>query len=500
MIRWPWSKRGGKAAAPREAWDLDASLLSWSKEDPWTIRDAVEGVIVLGATGSGKSSGSGRFIAQSMLAAGFGGLVLTAKASEVDQWHSYARATGRLNDLLVFGSGEPLRFDFLEYEATRAGEGAGHTENIVSLLSTVMEVAERGVGASGGGRDSDPYWRNAAKQLMRNLVDLCLMATGKVSVPEIYRLVTTAPTNLEFVRSEAWRQNSACCRALAEADRRVTDPDRRHDLELVVDYFLNEFPGLSEKTRSIVVSTFTATVDILHRGLLRTLLCSGTNVTPEVIEQGKILILALPVKEYGEVGQIAQVLMKTAFQRHIERRDVVLSPRPAFMWADEAHHFVTSRDALFQTTCRSSRVATVLLTQNLANFVAALGGGEKGRAETTAIFSNLNSKLLHRNSDAQTNEWAANLIGKSLQSFASSNLSYQSADWVATAMGMSVPGQGSAGLADRYEFDLQPSAFSFLRSGGTDHGMLVDAVLYQNGRRFRASGRNYLHVTFGQAP
>jgi len=335
---------------------------------------------------------------------------------------------------------------------------------------------------------------------MRNLIDLCLMATGRVSVPELYRLVTTAPTNLEFVRSAEWRKNSACCRALTEADRRVERAAARQDLELVADYFLHEFPALSEKTRSVVVSTFTSMIDVLNRGLLRTLFCGETNVTPDLVEQGKIIVLALPVKEFGFVGQVAQVLFKAAFQRAIERRDLAKSPRPGFLWADEAQHFVTSDDALFQTTCRSARVATVMLTQSLPVFEAALGGGEKGRAEAMALLGNLNTKVFHSQSDPQTNEWAATLIGRTRQMFASTSHSYQPADWASASLGMSLPGHGTAGLTESYEYELQPVAFSLLRTGGPDTGMLVDAVVYQNGRRFHGTGRNYLHATFRQLP
>ena len=41
--------------------------------DVWRIRDACEGTMIFGGTGSGKTSGSGRTLATSFLAAGFGG-------------------------------------------------------------------------------------------------------------------------------------------------------------------------------------------------------------------------------------------------------------------------------------------------------------------------------------------------------------------------------------------------------------------------------------------
>ena len=53
---------------------------------------------------------------------------------------------------------------------------------------------------------------------------------------------------------------------------------------------------------------------------------------------------------------------------------------------------VPGHDAAFQTTARSSSVATVYLTQNLRNYHARLGGGAKAEAET-AIFPPLSPGL-----------------------------------------------------------------------------------------------------------
>jgi len=471
-------------------------LLSWSKEDHWTIRDAVAGTLVVGATGSGKSSGPGQTLARAFLTAGFGGLVLTCKPDERAEWEGYCRAVGREKDVLVFGPGSGHGFNFLDEELRFAGAGAGLTENVVQLLGAVGEVSERGV--AGGGREDDQYWRQASRQLQRNVIDLLTIATGQVSVPAMYRVVVSAPTSLEQLRSEAWRAQSFCFRLLEEADRKARTPQQDADLAMVADYFMLEFPALSDKTRSVITSTFTSLIDVLNRGVLRTLFCGETSVTPEMAREGKVIILDLPIKRYAEVGQIAQVLFKSAFQRAMERTPVSESTRPVFLWADEAQFTLTSQDMLFATTCRGARVATVLLTQNISNIEAALGAGEKGKAEAASLLGNLNSKFFLANGDPVTNEWASTLCGRTLQHFANSSMSHDPQAWVASALGMGAPGQHSAGMSEAYEFDLQPVAFSELRTGGPDANWQVDAVLFQNGRRFRANGRMWLPVTFRQ--
>lgn len=493
-------RRGNKRPVPTGTWDLATPLLAWSESDVCTLRDAVAGTLITGATGSSKTTGSGRTLAKAMLRHGFGGLVLTAKADERTNFERYCAETGRSRDLVVFGADASLRLNFLDYELNRPGSGAGLTENIVNLFSTVLEVADRGTNG-GDGRDGEGYWRRAMKQLCRNATDLLSLARGRLSMTDLYRVVVSAPMSAAQKRSKEWQAGSLCFQCLAEADKRPKTPRQQHDLEVVADYFLVEFPELSEKTRSVIVSTFSSMADMLMRGLLRELFCTDTNLTPEATIEGKIIVVDLPVKEFGELGQFAQVLWKTLFQRAIERRDVTKNARPVFLWADEAQHFITSNDASFQATCRSSRVATVLLTQNVSNVYAALGGGEKGRAEAASLFANLNTKILHANGDPVTNEWAASLIGRSRQFLANGSSSQSANERLEQPLwmdGLFQTGTTSAGFSETYEYEVQPAAFTQLRTGGPDNDWIADAIVFQNGRRFRANGKTWLPVSFSQ--
>ena len=45
---------------PRQRDNLDDELMQWSPVDPLTVRDACQNTLIVGKTGSGKSSGSAR--------------------------------------------------------------------------------------------------------------------------------------------------------------------------------------------------------------------------------------------------------------------------------------------------------------------------------------------------------------------------------------------------------------------------------------------------------
>src|ERR1700744_1887782 len=139
--------------------DLERVIYSFNGTENFTIGNACEGVQIFGGIGSGKTSGSGESLARAFLTAGFGGLVLCAKKDVLEDWKRYAHDTGRANHLLVFDASGDFVFPFLQYEIERKGEGAGYTDNLVRLFTTVYEAIDRT--ASSGGEGSDPYWARA---------------------------------------------------------------------------------------------------------------------------------------------------------------------------------------------------------------------------------------------------------------------------------------------------------------------------------------------------
>ena len=95
---------------------LDTPLVMLSENDPWTIRDSFEGVQVFGGTGAGKTT-SAKIFASAFLESGYGGLVLTVKPEETQQWIEWVKEAGRENQLVIINPSCSYFFDFLEYEA-----------------------------------------------------------------------------------------------------------------------------------------------------------------------------------------------------------------------------------------------------------------------------------------------------------------------------------------------------------------------------------------------
>jgi hypothetical protein len=476
---------------PLLGWPDQQGLLALGR-DAWRIKDACEGTVIFGGTGSGKTSGSGRAIARSFLGAGFGGLVLCAKPEEPALWRAYASEAGRESDLVMFGGREHWGFNFLAYESLRSGAGAGLTENLVNLFMEVSSIGSGEARARGG----DPFWERAMRSLVRNCADLLVMAGEPVSLHSMFDVIRGAPADTSCPGSSQWRATSPCWSRIEAARHRALGAPWQVDCTEVEGYWLAHFPTLGEKTRGSIVAMFSTLAEGLMRGKMRELFCEGTNLSPEDVIAGRIVVVDLPVKEWSEVGRMAAVIWKYCLQKAAERRSDNAGGRgrPLFIWADECQHFTSRYDTLFQATARSSRAASVYLTQSYPSLAAALGSGSEGRTVTDSLLGNLGTKVFHANSDRETNQFAADLVGRRLQVLRNSGEGSSLSLGARPSMGSSL----SRGRSEAMDYEVQPMEFSTLRKGGPENAYAADALVFQNGRLWSGSGRTWQKVSFFQ--
>lgn len=481
---------------------LDNQLISFGGDEVFTIRNACEGVAVFGGTGSGKTSGSGAVLARSYLSADMGGLVLTVKPDECNQWLEWAEETGRLDDVVVIHPDNAYRFDFLLYEQAIAGENL-RTTNIVDLFSTAMEIASSKGKNSGGG--DNQFWEDAATELISKSIDLLILAQLPITVDNILNIINSAPTSkaevtkppnekiAPFMRKKKMEgKPDSFLTFFATAINRVSlrnlakelDFQKKRDARFVSEYFLKDYALLGERTRSSIKLHVATVLYQLLSGDIGKLLCGGAIkddeilITPDATYlEGKIIIVDMPVMSWKRAGKMVQGLFKYLFQRCIERRDFKRYKRPVFLWSDEAQYFVNSHDQLFLTTARSSGCCTVFLTQNIENYYEAMG-----EHSARSMLGNLQTKIFHQNTDLATNNYGSDIIG-----------SY----W-ADKGGMSVSVDStSINTSEQLIKYFQPEKFNFLRTGGTDNNLIVEAVVVRSGRKW-AGNLPYSIIPFRQ--
>ncbi len=476
----------------------------------WRIRDAVEGVQIFGGIGSGKTSGSGRTLALKYLAAGFGGLVLTAKADEKDTWKEYCALAGRSEDLIIVEPGGKNYFNFLEYESSHSDKQRASSLNIVQVLKTVINASEEKT----GGKKDDQFWESALDMLISHSIDLCLLAYNKVSVQLLYDIVQTSPAK-ETDLSEEEQKKSAFNKAFEAAKKnaqrahalwvsKLPEPKRTEIMDSkgfseeevnevpelrefsFIDQFFNEsLRKLGEKTRSIIEFSFCGFLFNLLREPIFSLFCRHESTfTPDDCLNGKIILINLPVKLYHKVGRDSQILFKYIWQRAMERRNVKENDRPVFLWADEAQNFLHEYDAEYQATARSSLIATVYISQNLPNYYANMGG-LRYDYRVKSFLGTLGTKIFHANADIETNKYASELIG---------DFAFEEDSTTATAAGKFSSSRTTSLKIDRI---VRPEHFTKLKTGGQENKLAVQGYVHVQGYTIKGPF-NYVLVVFKQ--
>ena len=442
---------------------LDTEILN-IQGNSWTIRDACTGCMVFGMTGSGKSSGPMKTIAEKLLNCQLGGVVFCAKKDEKEVWENYAKKTSRSNDL-IFLSNES--FNYLEHENSRASSGSGQIENLVNLYMEIVNIGKPIRNYS----SNDDFWQSAVRQMLRNAMTLLQLAEEKICIDNVHKIIISSPT---ATRPKVL----GYCNDLLTLIGSSKLKDSR-DFQIAQEYFLEEFCHLDERTRSNIISTFSGTADALQRGELAR--CFGakksTLTLEDIYRKGKILIVDYDVKSWGKIGQYAAGIIKYCFQMMIERREDISSQtaRPVFLWADECQFFAIENDQKFQTTARSSRTISVFATQNLGNLFDGYG-----KDKAYSLLGNLGAKFFCQNGEFETNEWASKSIGREIICRKSRNIGDSKSSTLKGDNTKSI--SYSESISEHKDYRLDPGEFSTLKTGGPRWNCKVEFIFWQSGR------------------
>ena len=157
------------------------------------------------------------------------------------------------------------------------------------------------------------------------------------------------------------------------------------------------------------------------------------------------------------------------------------------------------------------------------------------------LLANFVTKIFHNNADPETNRWAAETIGRSLQrrgnysrgettGYSTGMSMGESENWGSSrGCGGSTDAKGNSssswnagtnrgggdnqgrnrgqnqgwssnsGFSETMDYEIEPAVFARdLRTGGPSNGGQVTGLWFQAGKTFQDSRRNYLHVTFDQ--
>jgi hypothetical protein len=461
---------------------LDVTLLDWSPSDVFTKRDLLRSICVQGASGSGKTNFIGYRIAKALVRdRNIGGLILASKPVEDLQfWQDIFEAAGRRDDLLVFGPGHDLRFSVLDHELRSGAD----SRELASFLMTLSETLHRGEGSS---QQTEQFFQQQSARMLQLAIEPVRLATGKLSPVDVQRFITDAATAPEQLATPEW-QARFHNRVLAAAYNAPKTPVEAADFEQVLAYWLGEIPSLNDRTRSSITTQVQGILHVLCSGVVRDLMAGATNVSPAITDQGKWVLVDMPVSRYGASGAMVNGIWHLGTQRHILRRYAADKGKATVIWIDEFQNHLNSFDPQFLAECRSHGGCMVVLTQSLHSYYAALKGDHAAEHAANALLTNFAHRIFCSLGDAKSAEWASGLLGKHLETMIGGSMAPEESMWD-TLMGRT---KFTGSFSQRYEPVLQPNVFMHgLRTGGDG---VADAIVIRP-ERF-SHGQNFLQVAF----
>jgi hypothetical protein len=482
-------KRAQRSGRPKQGRGLLSQVVCWfSPRDPLRIFDLLRSIIILGASGSGKTSGSGYQLARAIVGMGrkISCIIFASKPEDREFWQRIFQKAGRLRDLLIFSPQSQLRCNFLDF-LLRFGGG---TRDITQAIMVIGETLQQGSG--GGGRESEPFWRREKGRMLYNGIEIVVRATGRVTAPDLQRFINGAAQSPAALSTPEW-QSGFHSKCLEAAFGNARDSIQRHDYTLAAEYWLKEYPAMNDRTRSSIIAEVMGTLHVFNTGIVRELVSTTTNFSPAVMDQGLSILVDMPISSDGAAGAFVIGGMKYLSQWYILKRHVTEKTPVCVLWSDEYQKAANSGDPLFLAECRSHRGCMICLTQSIHSLYSRIHEG--GEHETDSLLTNFHHKVAHALGDDRSAAYFSGLVGKRLTTHIGGSSS--PAKTVADEIFGQHP-RFSASVSQHIENELENRVFmQNLRTGGEANGCIVDGIVVRSGQPF-SNGKAWLKVAFRQ--
>lgn len=462
---------------------LSHDLFHWSPRDPFPIRDLLRSVFICGASGSGKTSGSGYQLMKAFAKTKkVGGLILASKPEDREMWQCVFNAAGRAIDLVVFNPQMPWRMNFLDF----IHKNDGDARDITEALMVIGETLEQG-----DITNRDPFWKEQNRRMLHNAVEIVMRAKGRVTAPDIQQFITTAALTPAALATPEFL-NTFHSQCMERAFGNLHTAIEKHDYQLAANYWIKEFPAMADKTRSSILAGVMGILHVFNTGIVRELVSTTTNVSPIIMDHGMWILMDMPISSYGAAGAFILGGMKYLTQRYILHRWTKEDTAATVIFCDEYQKVANSFDPAFLAEARSHRGCMVCLTQSIHSLYTRIR--EAGEHGADALLTNYYHKIFHALGDDKTAAYASSLIGRRLKTRV--NVSSSSGDDNAYDALYGQP-KVSASTTQSIENIVENREFmQGMRTGGPEHGYTVDGIVVRS--EGFSNGENYIKVAFSQ--
>ena len=470
--------------------NLYCEILRFNKRDGVRLEDLLSGgMLCVGASGSGKSTGIINPLGRSLIEIGCSVVFTTVKP---DDTACYAALAGRAGcaEPKVFTIGRDT-FNPCAYLQHRIGDPLRSIEPVTQLVLLALRRQSRESGTK------DSHFSADAERFVRFVVTIFALARWRVSIRLVYDTLINLPQSREDVGDPGWQQRCPAFAALRDADEHTASQHEIDELQRAAEFLLVTVPGMPHRTRESTVATFCAPTDAqVHGEIGRALSAEHDTWTPdELLDAPGVLIIDAPIQVHGETGAVLQRFILSAIQHAVLSREITEDSPVVVLMCDEYPSFADVRDDVaFARVARSQRGCMVMGTQSIGALVAACGGAMTQRA-ADALLGMCAVKVFAASTDVETLQFIERTFTQTLQA----KVSMTAGSGGGGQKGLFNDGSQSSSV----QMDLVPDVPAYqiaqLRRGGPEHGWVVEAFVSMAGRTWWASGRPSLKVAFPQA-
>lgn len=372
----PFFELGKSAGFLRDRFDPFAPSISGMPVG-LSFNDLSTHLIVLGGTGSGKTSGTIRPLVQQWLGSDEGGLlVLDGK--------------GQLPAEI---SADDYRLITPEKEDLNPIEGLT-PDDVAETLSNL---------AGEGGANADPYWTNAAAKLIRSSAHVAQVLSNKGE--GFYNLSTIYEISSNSAAQEDARKNIT-----DDVLQKLSGAARRG-----VRYALIEFPVLPEKQRGSIEGIAGLWLSqITDNDKLSGWADAVTGYKIESVTRGARVGVLLPESIYGKAGVLVSGLLKKRVYEAIKRRGdqwrAADGETPVLVVIDEVQEILTDDEVNMLPIARSLGLYAAFSTQNVDGILNRLGDHAGYQ-----LLGNLRSMVAYQTQTETTMQYISERMGSSFR-------------------------------------------------------------------------------------
>ena len=256
----------------------------------------------------------------------------------------------------------------------------------------------------GGGRGDDAFWVDNATLLCQNALGLLKLAK-KYDLYSLYRFVFFPGFRDEvFAAAETAAMEQARDKAYFDGCR---------------DYYHEVFDKFDDKVKQSIKATVSQVLSGFQNPALIDAFCSENKPQVKIEDclAGQIVLVNLPIAEWGNPAKAVYTLVKLRFFSLVQQRATRtdnFQDNPVFFMCDEYQDIISANksglsDLNFWDKSRSAKCIGIVSSQSINSFRAAVG--DRQTADT--ILQNFRQKICFRTEDTETIRYFQDLAGRS---------------------------------------------------------------------------------------